>query len=166
LVAVVLSLLPPSLPLSVIAAATALLAAPHLFPAVQPIVSGPAPKSDKLLLRMIAGALLTLAVTWLASTVGDRWSGLLAVFPVLGSVMAVFSQQTRGPAFTAALLRATATGMYSFSAFCLVVTLTLPSMGMMGFGVGVAVSVAMLGVTRRLLAKPAPLATRSTISNE
>ncbi|MFJ2690402.1 hypothetical protein [Pseudomonas sp. NPDC087336] len=166
LVAVVLSLLPPSLPLSVIAAATALLAAPHLFPAVQPIVSGPAPKSDKLLLRMVAGALLTLAVTLLASTVGDRWSGLLAVFPVLGSVMAVFSQQTRGPAFTAALLRATATGMYSFSAFCLVVTLTLPSMGMMGFGVGVAVSVAMLGVTRRLLAKPAPLATRSTISNE
>ena len=161
LLAVILSLLPPSLPISVIAAAIALLAAPYLFPAVQPIVSGPAPKSDKLLLRMVAGALLTLA-----STVGDRWSGLLAVFPVLGSVMAVFSQQTRGPAFTAALLRATATGMYSFSAFCLVVTLTVPSLGLMGFGVGVAVSVAMLGVTRRLLAKPAPLATRSTISNE
>jgi hypothetical protein len=85
---------------------------------------------------------------------------------VLGSVMAVFSQQTRGPAFTAVLLRATATGMYSFSAFCLVVTLTLPSMGLMGFGLGVAVSVAMLGVTRRLLAKPAPSATPSTISNE
>jgi hypothetical protein len=61
--AVLLSLIPPSLPLSVIAAATALLAAPHLFPSVQPIPSGPAPKSDKLLLRMIAGALLTLAVT-------------------------------------------------------------------------------------------------------
>jgi hypothetical protein len=68
--------------------------------------------------------------------------------------MAVFSQQTRGPAFTAALLRATATGMYSFSAFCLVSALTLPSMGLSGFAVGVAVSVAMLGVTRKLLAKP------------
>jgi hypothetical protein len=78
---------------------------------------------------MIAGAALTLVVTMLASTVGERWSGLLAVFPVLGSVMAVFSQQTRGPAFTAALLRATATGMYSFSAFCLVSALTLPSSG-------------------------------------
>ncbi|MHC8293365.1 hypothetical protein [Pseudomonas sp. LB3P58] len=156
--AVVLSLIPPSLVFSVIAAATALLAAPYLFPSVQPIVSGPAPKSDKLLLRMIAGALLTLAVTLLASTVGERWSGLLAVFPVLGSVMAVFSQQTRGPAFTAALLRATATGMYSFAAFCLVLALALPGMGLSAFALGVAVSVGMLGVTKRLLAKPVSVA--------
>ncbi|WP_309675268.1 hypothetical protein [Pseudomonas sp.] len=153
--AVVLSLIPPSLVFSVIAAATALLAAPYLFPSVQPIVSGPTAKSDKLLWRMIAGALLTLAVTLLASTVGERWSGLLAVFPVLGSVMAVFSQQTRGPAFTAALLRATATGMYSFAAFCLVLGLALPGMGLNAFALGVAVSVGMLGVTKRLLAKPA-----------
>ena len=164
--AVVLSMIPPSLVFSVIAAATASLAAPYLFPAVQPIVSGPAPKSDKLLLRMIAGALLTLAVTLLASTVGERWSGLLAVFPVLGSVMAVFSQQTRGSAFTAALLRATATGMYSFAAFCLVIALTLPGMGLSAFSLGVGVSVAMLGITRRLLAKPAKTSTtHSTISN-
>ncbi|WP_027925226.1 hypothetical protein [Pseudomonas sp. URMO17WK12:I12] len=154
LAAVILSLIPPSLVFSVIAAATALLAAPYLFPKVKPLVSGPAPKSDKLLLRMMAGALLTLAVTLLASTVGERWSGLLAVFPVLGSVMAVFSQQTRGPAFTAALLRATATGMYSFAAFCLVLALALPHMGLSAFALSVAVSVAMLGVTRQLLARP------------
>jgi uncharacterized membrane protein (GlpM family) len=153
-VAVVLSLIPPSLVFSTVAAAIALLAAPYLFPSVQPIVSGPAPKSDKLLLRMIAGALLTLAVTLLASTVGEGWSGLLAVFPVLGSVMAVFSQQTRGPAFTAALLRATATGMYSFAAFCLVLALALPEMGMSAFALGVGVSVGLLGITRRLLARP------------
>jgi len=152
--AIALSLVPPSLALSVCAAATALLAAPYLFPAAQPLGSGPAPKSDKLVLRMIAGAVLTLVVTLLASTVGERWSGLLAVFPVLGSVMAVFSQQTRGPAFTAALLRATATGMYSFAAFCLVLALALPGMGLNAFVLGVAVSVAMLGVTRRLLARP------------
>lgn len=149
--AVVLSLIAPSLLFSVIAAATALLAAPYLFPSVQPIVSGPKPKSDKLLLRMIAGALLTLAVTLLASTVGERWSGLLAVFPVLGSVMAVFSQQTRGPAFTAALLRATATGMYSFAAFCLVLALALPRFGWWGFGMGAGVSLGMLLVTKRLV---------------
>ena len=154
LAAVILSLIPPSLVFSVIAAATALFAAPYLFPKVKPLVSGPAPKSDKLLLRMMAGALLTLAVTLLASTVGERWSGLLAVFPVLGSVMAVFSQQTRGPAFTAALLRATATGMYSFAAFCLVLALALPHMGLSALALGVAVSVAMLGVTRQLLARP------------
>jgi len=166
MVAVALSLIPSSLVFSGIAAATALLAAPYLFPAVQPLPGGPVPKSDKLLLRMAAGALLTLAVTLLASTVGDRWSGLLAVFPVLGSVMAVFSQQTRGPAFTAALLRATATGMYSFAAFCLVLALALPSMGLGAFVLGVAVSVAMLGVTKRLLARPVAPATHSITSNE
>ncbi|WP_339538664.1 hypothetical protein [Pseudomonas sp. RA_15y_Pfl2_54] len=156
LLALVLSRIPASLPFSVLAAAVALLAAPYLFPNVQPPLSSPVPKSDRLIWRMIAGAALTLVVTMLASTVGERWSGLLAVFPVLGSVMAVFSQQTRGPEFTAALLRATATGMYSFSAFCLVSALTLPTLGLGGFALGVAVSVAMLGVTRRLLARPAP----------
>lgn len=155
-VAVVLSLIPPSLALSMIAAATALLAAPYLFPSVQPVISGPAPKSDKLLLRMMAGALLTLAVTLLASTVGERWSGLLAVFPVLGSVMAVFSQQTRGPAFTAALLRATATGMYSFAAFCLVLALALPRFGWTGFALGIGASFGMLLVTKQRALRPAP----------
>lgn len=151
--ALILSLIPASLPFSIAAAATALLAAPYLFPKVQPVVSGPAPKSDKLVWRMIAGAALTLVVTMLASTVGERWSGLLAVFPVLGSVMAVFSQHSRGPAFTAALLQATATGMYSFSAFCLALALSLPGMGIRSFFVGGAVSLAMLGITRKLLVK-------------
>jgi hypothetical protein len=57
--------------------------------------------------------------------------------------------------------------MYSFSAFCLVLALTLPSMGLKAFGLGVAVSVAMLGITKRLLAKPvATPTTRSTLSNK
>lgn len=162
ILALVLSWLPVSLPLSGLLALVALLAAPYLFPSVRPALTGPPPKSDKLLLRMLAGALLTFAVTLLASTVGERWSGLLAVFPVLGSVMAVFSQQTRGPAFTAALLQATATGMYCFSAFCLTLALALPLLGMPAFFVGVAVSLAMLLVTRRLLVRntppPAPVA--------
>ncbi|BBP65976.1 hypothetical protein PHLH5_35170 [Pseudomonas sp. Cab53] len=158
LVALVLSWLPASLPLASLLAAVALLAAPYLFPAVRPVMQRPTRTSDKLLLRMIAGALLTLAVTWLASTVGERWSGLLAVFPLLGSVMAVFSQQTRGPAFTAALLRATATGMYCFAAFCLTVALTLPMLGLPAFALGVAVSAVMLLVTRRLLVRTPPSA--------
>ncbi|MGB8921453.1 MAG: hypothetical protein WCC61_08060 [Pseudomonas sp.] len=149
--ALVLSLIPSSLTFSIAAAAIALLAAPYLFPDVQPVLNGPAPKSDKLIWRMLAGAALTLLVTMLASTVGERWSGLLAVFPVLGSVMAVFSQQTRGPAFTAALLRATATGMYSFSAFCLVLAVALPSLGWWGFMLGVLISLGMLLITKRLV---------------
>ncbi|MEK1839890.1 MAG: hypothetical protein AAAB17_00210, partial [Pseudomonas sp.] len=56
-----------------------------------------------------------------------------------------------GPAFTAVLLRATATGMYSFAAFCLVLALALPRFGWMGFVLGVGVSLGMLMITKRLL---------------
>jgi hypothetical protein len=55
--------------------------------------------------------------------------------------------------------------MYSFAAFCLVLALTLPSLGLPAFALGVGVSVGMLGVTRRLLAKPA-VTTRSRVANE
>ncbi|MNF00406.1 hypothetical protein D3C80_1992330 [compost metagenome] len=78
----------------------------------------------------------------------------------------MFSQQTRGPAFTAALLRATATGMYSFAAFCLVLALTLPDMGLNAFVLGVAVSVAMLGVTKRLLARPVGTAANVPVAED
>ncbi|PTT61607.1 hypothetical protein DBR26_26555, partial [Pseudomonas sp. HMWF007] len=47
-----LSLIPASLPFSVAAAAVALLSSPYLFPKVQPVLNGPAPKSDKLIWRM------------------------------------------------------------------------------------------------------------------
>jgi len=51
--------------------------------------------------------------------------------------------------------------MYSFAAFCLVLALALPTMGMNAFVLGIAVSVAMLGVTKRLLARPASPATNT-----
>ena len=43
----------------------------------------------ELSLRMLAGALLTLAVTALAGWAGPSWSGLLAVFPLLSIVLCV-----------------------------------------------------------------------------
>ncbi|WMJ02054.1 hypothetical protein RBU55_11040 [Pseudomonas chlororaphis subsp. aurantiaca] len=162
ILATLISWAPGSLAFSVLCAAIGLLAAPYLFPRVQPLVPTSAPKSDKLIQRMLAGALLTLTVTWLASTVGYRWSGLLAVFPVLASVLAVFSHRSQGPAFTAVLLRATATGLYSFAAFCLVLALALPSLGLTAFVLGVAVSLAVLGISKRLLARSSTAARLSS----
>ena len=65
----------------------------------------------ELVCRMLAGAALTFAVTWASGRVGAGWSGLLAVFPILGIVLAVFSHRSLGPAYAAALLRAMATGL-------------------------------------------------------
>ena len=152
LLATAIAQVPTSLGFSVVCALSALILAPRLFPAVGTLAVSPGPGSDKLPYRMFAGALLTLAVTWLASTVGQQWSGLLAVFPVLGSVLAVFSHQRHGPAFTTVLLRALATGLYSFAAFCLVLALALPHLGLVAFVVAVLVSMAVLGISKRLLA--------------
>ncbi|NBF11795.1 hypothetical protein [Pseudomonas sp. Fl4BN1] len=151
LLAAVIAQFPASLGFSLLCAASALLLAPRAFPRVGTLPTSSAAKPDKLPYRMLAGALLTLAVTLLASTVGERWSGMLAVFPVLGSVLAVFSHRSHGVAFTTVLLRALTTGLYSFAAFCLVLALALPRMGLGAFMLGVAVSMLVLLLSKHLL---------------
>ncbi len=59
---------------------------------------------------MLAGALLTLAVTSLAASMGATWSGLLSVFPLLGMVLAVSAQREHGPDFVALLMRGMVVG--------------------------------------------------------
>ena len=83
LLATIIAQVPPSLGFSSLCAASALLLAPRLFPPVGELPASPGPRSDKLPYRMLAGALLTLAVTLLASTVGERWSGMLAVLSLI-----------------------------------------------------------------------------------
>ncbi|MFR0690090.1 hypothetical protein ACLUTX_11885 [Enterobacterales bacterium AE_CKDN230030158-1A_HGKHYDSX7] len=80
----------------------------------------------ELSLRMLAGALLTLAVTALAGWAGPSWSGLLAVFPLLSIVLCVSSQRLHGAQFVIALLRGMVSGRPAFAAFCLWLALRLP----------------------------------------
>jgi hypothetical protein len=107
-----------------------LVAAPRLFPrtALQPqrrAISG-----AELATRVLAGAALTLFVTAVAAAIGTAWSGLLAVFPILGLVLAVFSHRTQGPTFAVALLRAMPMGLYSFAAFCFTFSVSVAHMGL------------------------------------
>jgi hypothetical protein len=76
--------------------------------------------------RMIAGAILTLLVTSLSAWVGPIWSGLLAVFPLLGIILSVSSHRAHGPAFVISLLRGMVLGRFSFAAFCLLLIFALP----------------------------------------
>jgi uncharacterized membrane protein (GlpM family) len=146
-----LSWLPVSAAASLLVALATLAASPRLFPAV----AAPGARSlaaAELPLRMLAGALLTLAVTLAARMLGAHWSGLLAVFPILGIVLAVFSHRAQGMAFAAALLRAMATGLYSFVAFCFTLSVTLPRLGLMaGFAAAVLAALALQLATRRKL---------------
>ncbi|HZR03097.1 MAG TPA: hypothetical protein VFA81_07995, partial [Burkholderiales bacterium] len=102
--------------------------APRLFPSMQAMRKTPMFSRAEIVSRMAAGAVLVLALTYFARDLGPRWSGLLAMFPVLGTVLAVFSHRQAGAPFTINLLRGMTIGYYAFSTFCLVLALVLPDM--------------------------------------
>ncbi|MBU0889708.1 MAG: hypothetical protein KKH21_02285 [Gammaproteobacteria bacterium] len=155
LAAFLLSLFTASVVFSCFIATSTLLSAARLFPRVHAPQLVRSVSAVDLALRMAAGALLTVWVTLAAGTLGSQWSGLLAVFPVLGIVLAVFSHRSQGSAFAASLLRAMVSGLYSFSVFCLVLAVALPSVGIpIAFTLSVALAVAVQFFTRRHLAPP------------
>jgi hypothetical protein len=127
----------------------ALFAAPRLFPrALAPWGSRPQPASE-LLLRMGAGAVMVLGVTAAAEALGSVWTGLFAAFPVMSTVLAVFSHRANGPGFVVALLRAMIGGFYAYIAYCLSVALLLETYGVaVTFCAAVAAAVAVQGAAR------------------
>jgi uncharacterized membrane protein (GlpM family) len=109
-------------------------------------------------LRMIPGALLVLAVTGAARTLGSRLSGLLVLFPIATSVLAVSAQRSAGPSHAALLLRGLALGLYSLTAFFATLALTLERWGVAaGFALALLASLTVqLGTLLALAPKPAP----------
>ena len=112
--------------------------APRFFPAMQEVSALPTFRGTELVLRMLAGAALVLALTYFAADLGPKLSGLFAMFPVLGIVLAVFSHRQAGAAFTIRLLRGMVFGFYAFTSFCLVVALTIVPLG-----IGIAFALAL-----------------------
>lgn len=148
--AMCLSTLAASAILSLVISLLTLTAAPRLFPVAGTTLSSRPLTAQELFCRMFAGAALTVAVTLVAGAVGDQWSGLLAVFPILGIVLAVFSHRSQGSAFAAALLRAMAKGLYSFVAFCFTLAVGLPRTSIpVAFAAAVAASLAVQLATKR-----------------
>ena len=109
-----------------------LLVAPRGFPHAEPRAIAVAPPRGEIYVRMAAGALLVLAVTYAAASLGARLSGLLAMFPVISTVLAVFSHRLCGHEFTICLLRGIVFGWYAFLVFCVVLGWALPPLGIGG----------------------------------
>ena len=114
-----LALLPDARVVVVTIAVISLLLTPYLLPPSESLTRGPEPSLRDLPYRMIAGALLTLAVTGAAASLGETWTGLLAVFPIIGLILAVFTHRSAGPAAVVQLFRGMVSGLYSFVAFFL-----------------------------------------------
>lgn len=123
--AMVLSVIPSSAFWALMIALFTLITASRAFPVVSVQPHSRVTRAYEIAFRMVSGAILTVLVTTFASSVGAVWSGLLAVFPILAIVLAVFSHSTQGPAFSASLLRGMITGLYSFVAFCFTLSIML-----------------------------------------
>lgn len=101
---------------ALLTAVATLLITPLLLPRVQ-ASAVPASTLKDLPLRLLAGALLTLMITQLAQLLGSTWSGILAVFPVIGLILSVFTHRNQGGAQVTLLYRGTVRGLWSFSVF-------------------------------------------------
>jgi hypothetical protein len=78
--------------------------------------------------RAGAALVLVLVLTGASAALGPHLSGLLAPFPIITSVLAVFSHREFGAARTLVLLRSFLLGFYGFAAFCFVLAISLSSL--------------------------------------
>lgn len=78
--------------------------------------------------RALAALTLVVALTAVSGALGPHLSGLLAPFPIITSVLAVFTHAHGGPMQARILLRNFLVGFYGFAAFCLVLAISLTSM--------------------------------------
>jgi len=142
----------PTLPTASIAVVIALLIAPYLYPpppAAESKALKPVSLPLDIGLRMAAGAVLVLLVTQFSANLGPRLSGLFAMFPVIGSVLAIFSHRASGASFTIHLLRGMVLGYYAFACFCFVLATVLPHLNIAtAFGLSLVAGVLVQAATR------------------
>lgn len=118
---------PPGVALPLVLASFA--AAYALMPRTQSVERPATPSRWDMPMRLLATAAFVLALTGVAGALGPRLSGLLAAFPVLGSVLCAFIQAEDGPAAVADFLRGLTAGLSGFAAFCFVVAELQPPAG-------------------------------------
>ena len=150
-VAVLNSVAPP-LYLAAAVVAAVLWFAPRLFPRRVPPQQARGAARGDLLLRVLSSAALVVSVTYSASSLGPRLSGLFAMFPVINSVLAVFSHLQSGRQFTVNLLRGMVLGYYAFATFCLVLAISLSPLGLTAsFSIAVCCAILVQGVSGALM---------------
>lgn len=93
--------------------------------------------------RGLAALTLVLVLTAVSGALGPHLSGLLAPFPIITSVLAVFTHGHGGVAQLTVLLRGFLVGFHGFASFCFVLALVLPGLGTAAaFGLATAAALA------------------------
>lgn len=128
-------------------------------PALPP--TAPAPPWWDLPARGLAALGLVLALTAVSGALGPHLSGLLAPFPIITSVLAVFTHGHGGFAQVGVLLRNFLFGFYGFAAFCFVLAVALPTLTT-GAAFGLATATALAAQTTTFLLRSRLLPAAST----
>ena len=109
-----------------------------------------------------AALVLVVAVTGASGALGPHLSGLLAPFPIVTSVLAVFTHAHSGTDQVRVLLRNFLVGFYGFAAFCFMLAITLNSLGVVAaFSVALAAALAVQTVTFAIRSRPARILART-----
>ena len=137
---------PPALSLALVAACFPL--GLKLLPPAPPPSTPPSPPWWDLPARALAALGLVLTLTAVSGALGPHLSGLLAPFPIVTSVLAVFTHAHGGFAQVSVLLRNFLFGFYSFAAFCFTLAISLPTLTTAAaFGIATAAALAVQATT-------------------
>lgn len=129
-----------------------LLGAIRAMPRDLPVGPPPGPMRFDLPLRMACGVALVLLITGLAELLGPRVAGVLAMFPILGTVITVFSHRSAGAAFVVTLLRGMLWGNFAMMSFCATLAALLPWLPLaVAFAGALAAALAAHGVVQLVL---------------
>lgn len=120
------------------------------LPAARPVTLAPLPKTE-IAARMLAAMALVATVTTISQEIGTDWTGILAAFPVAGSVMPAFTLARSGPDATLLLLRGFISGLLGLAACFVVLALLLPRYGGWAFVPGFASSVLLAAFLAKIL---------------
>jgi hypothetical protein len=132
---------PPALSLALVATCFAI--GLRLLPIVTSPLAIAAPPWWDLPARALSALALVLALTALSGALGPHISGLLAPFPIITSVLAVFTHAHGGITQVGALLRNFLLGFYGFAVFCFVLATALPGLSIAAaFGLATAAALA------------------------
>jgi uncharacterized membrane protein (GlpM family) len=116
----------PALAVVLAAVALTLLALPRVQG--ERLSAGRLPAWD-LPLRGLSALALVLALTALAGQLGAKLSGLLAPFPVIASVLAVFTHAQHGEQDLLRIMRGFVIGLVAYALFCFALAVSLESLG-------------------------------------
>jgi hypothetical protein len=152
LAVLILSRVSISIYIAGIANILAIVAAPRLFPKIGERRVATSPSVIDLPLRMAVGALLVLLVTYFAPNLGPRLTGILAMFPIMSTVLTVFSHRSDGKEFAIQLLQGMLLGWYAFSTFCFTLALMLENSGIgLAFAVATVAALVVQIASRRFV---------------